>query len=341
MFDPVIVVLPSKIPLALVVPLISVSFKKLCLIVELSKFDVAPEPIVVLHIIADELIISSTFIDPDTPTMVISSFNLSSSSKSVPTPKIKLFEKDDRLALAPDVAPSAFALVTKKPFVECKINVLGFKGAVYKKFISKNDALNFINNECSNIVVSEIVDDDEKYIPYAAGTTFHQSLQNQLKELDELSYHDIAIDNPQRLIRALEICIGTNQPYSSFKTNSKKERDFETIKIGLIADREILYDRINRRVDIMIQNGLLEEAKALLPHKNLNALQTVGYRELFAYFEGNTDKDFAVSEIKKNTRRFAKRQLTWFRKDEDINWFDFETPFDEISALIDSKINAF
>lgn len=168
-----------------------------------------------------------------------------------------------------------------------------------------------------------------------------ESLQNQLKELDELSYHDIAIDNPQRLIRALEICIGTNQPYSSFKTNSKKERDFETIKIGLTADREILYDRINRRVDVMIQNGLLEEAKALLPHKNLNALQTVGYRELFAYFEGNTDKDFAVSEIKKNTRRFAKRQLTWFRKDEDINWFDFETPFDEISALIDSKINAF
>ena len=168
-----------------------------------------------------------------------------------------------------------------------------------------------------------------------------ESLQNQLKELDELSYHDIAIDNPQRLIRALEICIGTNKPYSSFKTNSKKERDFETIKIGLTADREILYDRINRRVDVMIQNGLLEEAKALLPHKNLNALQTVGYRELFAYFEGNTDKDFAVSEIKKNTRRFAKRQLTWFRKDEDINWFDFETPFDEISALIDSKINAF
>ena len=168
-----------------------------------------------------------------------------------------------------------------------------------------------------------------------------ESLQNQLKKLDELSYHDIAIDNPQRLIRALEICIGTNQPYSSFKTNSKKERDFETIKIGLTADREILYDRINRRVDVMIQNGLLEEAKALLPHKNLNALQTVGYRELFAYFEGNTDKDFAVSEIKKNTRRFAKRQLTWFRKDQDINWFDFETPFDEISALIDSKINAF
>lgn len=168
-----------------------------------------------------------------------------------------------------------------------------------------------------------------------------ESLQNQLKELDELSYHDIAIDNPQRLIRALEICIGTNQPYSSFKTNSKKERNFETIKIGLTADRDILYDRINRRVDVMIQNGLLEEAKALLPYKNLNALQTVGYRELFAYFEGNTDKDFAVSEIKKNTRRFAKRQLTWFRKDQDINWFDFETPFDEISALIDSKINAF
>ena len=168
-----------------------------------------------------------------------------------------------------------------------------------------------------------------------------ESLQNQLKELDETSYHEIAIDNPQRLIRALEICIGTNQPYSSFKTNSKKERDFETIKIGLIADREIIYDRINRRVDLMVENGLIEEAKALLSHKDLNALQTVGYRELFEYFEGNIDKEFAISEIKKNTRRFAKRQLTWFRKDEDINWFDFQTPFDEISALIDTKINAF
>ena len=168
-----------------------------------------------------------------------------------------------------------------------------------------------------------------------------ESLQNQLKELDETSYHEIAIDNSQRLIRALEICIGTNQPYSSFKTNSKKERDFETIKIGLTADREIIYERINRRVDLMVQNGLIEEAKALLPHKSLNALQTVGYRELFEYFEGDIDKEFAISEIKKNTRRFAKRQLTWFRKDEDINWFDFQTPFDEISALIDAKINAF
>ena len=168
-----------------------------------------------------------------------------------------------------------------------------------------------------------------------------KSLQNQLKELDETSYHEIAIDNPQRLIRALEICIGTNHPYSSFKTNSKKERNFETIKIGLTADREIIYDRINRRVDLMVENGLIEEAKALLPHKDLNALQTVGYRELFEYFEGNIDKEFAISEIKKNTRRFAKRQLTWFRKDEDINWFDFQTPFDEISALIDTKINAF
>lgn len=168
-----------------------------------------------------------------------------------------------------------------------------------------------------------------------------ESLQNQLKELDETSYREIAIDNPQRLIRALEICIGTNQPYSSFKTNSKKERDFETIKIGLTADREIIYDRINRRVDLMVENGLIEEAKALFPHKDLNALQTVGYRELFEYFEGNIDKEFAISEIKKNTRRFAKRQLTWFRKDEDINWFDFQTPFDEISALIDAKINAF
>lgn len=166
-------------------------------------------------------------------------------------------------------------------------------------------------------------------------------LQQKLKELDEISYNEIAIDNPQRLIRALEICLGTGKPYSSFKTNKTKNRDFETIKIGLTAEREIIYDRINLRVDLMIDEGLIEEAKSVYPYKSLNALQTVGYRELFDYFDGKIERDFAISEIKKNTRRFAKRQLTWFRKDEAINWFDFQTPSKDIIRFINSKINAF
>ena len=151
-----------------------------------------------------------------------------------------------------------------------------------------------------------------------------ETLQEKLKELDYKSYEKVAIDNPHRLIRALEICIGANKPYSYFINKEKEPRNFKSIKVGLIADREIIYDRINQRVDIMIENGLLEEAKALYPHKDLNALQTVGYRELFEYFDGNWDLDFAISEIKKNTRRFAKRQLTWFRRDTETLWFDFK-----------------
>lgn len=140
------------------------------------------------------------------------------------------------------------------------------------------------------------------------------------------------------MIRALEICIGSGKAYSSFLTNPEKNRDFKTISIGLNAERSMIYNRINRRVDLMIENGLLEEAKALLPYKHLNALNTVGYKELFEYIEGNSNLEFAISEIKKNTRRFAKRQLTWFRKDESIKWFDYETDVEEIIDYIESQV---
>ena len=164
------------------------------------------------------------------------------------------------------------------------------------------------------------------------------SLQEKLKKLDLESYKSIAIENPQRLIRALEICIGTKKPYSSFKNKPKTERNFNAIKIGLTAERPILYDRINKRVDLMISKGLLEEAKNLYEYRHLNALQTVGYKELFSYFNGDFTKEFAISEIKKNTRRFAKRQLTWFRKDEDILWFDFKTPTETIISEVKKRI---
>ncbi len=166
-----------------------------------------------------------------------------------------------------------------------------------------------------------------------------QQLQNKLKELDEESYNSIEIDNPHRLIRALEICIGTGKTYSSFKNKPKAKRNFTPIKIGLTADREIMYNRINQRVDIMMENGLLEEAENLYKHKNLNALQTVGYRELFEYFSGNCTLDFAISEIKKNTRRFAKRQVTWNKKDKDILWFDFQTQISKILTKITCILN--
>lgn len=164
-------------------------------------------------------------------------------------------------------------------------------------------------------------------------------LQAQLKQLDPKSYTTIAIDNPQRLIRGLEICIGTGKPYSSFLNHPRKIRSFKTISIGLDAERSTIYDRINKRVDIMIANGLIEEVKSLLPQKDLNALNTVGYKELFHFFEGHWTIDFAISEIKKNTRRFAKRQLTWFKKDKTTTWFDFETDLNKIINHITREID--
>lgn len=149
-----------------------------------------------------------------------------------------------------------------------------------------------------------------------------EKLQKKLQSLDEAYYKTVDLNNPHRLIRALEICIGTGKPYSSFLGKPKKERNFSTLTFGIQAERERIYDNINRRVDIMMSEGLLEEIRSVLPYKDLNALQTVGYKELFKYLEGNWDLETAVSEIKKNTRRFAKRQLTWFKRNEETIWLD-------------------
>lgn len=164
-------------------------------------------------------------------------------------------------------------------------------------------------------------------------------LQNKLKELDPISYQKISIDNPHRIIRALEICIGTNTPYSTFKNKPKEKRNFIPIKIGLTANRETIYQRINQRVDIMIKEGLIEEAKKLHLYKELNALQTVGYKELFLFFEHKLSLKEAIEEIKKNTRRFAKRQITWNKKDTDIIWFNYQTKPNDIIKEIEKIRN--
>ena len=162
-------------------------------------------------------------------------------------------------------------------------------------------------------------------------------LQNKLKALDPLSYGTMSLDNPHRVMRALEICIGSGQPYSSFLNKDKAERPFKTITIGLTAERATIYDRINHRVDIMMADGLLEEAKALQHVQHLNALNTVGYSELFKFLNGEWTLEFAVSEIKKNSRRYAKRQLTWFRNDTDMNWFEPDQT-SEIISFIEKRI---
>ena len=163
-------------------------------------------------------------------------------------------------------------------------------------------------------------------------------LQKQLKKLDIDSYNEIEIQNPHRLIRALEVCIGTKQTYSSFKNKNKVKRNFIPIKIGISTTREIIYNRINKRVDSMVQEGLLNEVKELYKHRGLNALQTVGYREIFNYFDEKYPLEFAIEEIKKNTRRFAKRQVTWNKKDLDIIWFDYKDNVSNIIKTIETII---
>ncbi len=167
-----------------------------------------------------------------------------------------------------------------------------------------------------------------------------QYLQQELEKLDPVHYEKVAKENPQRLMRALEVCIGSGKPYSSFLNIKKNSRNFIPIVIGLEAEREIMYSRINQRVDIMVDSGLEEEARELYPNKKLNALQTVGYRELFSYFDGEFTRDFAIEEIKKNTRRFAKRQMTWFKRNQETHWFDFMTSPQEIINYIEKLMHA-
>jgi len=150
-------------------------------------------------------------------------------------------------------------------------------------------------------------------------------LQDKLKAADPIYYHQVDLNNPQRLIRALEVYEITGAPFSSYRKGDKDPRSFSIVKIGIDLPREILYQRINQRVDDMVAYGLVEEVRSLLPYRHLNALNTVGYSELFDYFDGKTDLETAISLIKQNTRRFAKRQMTWFRKDRDIRWIDPST----------------
>jgi tRNA dimethylallyltransferase len=190
--------------------------------------------------------------------------------------------------------------------------------------------------EIEPTIRESVINDYEQY-----GIDF---LKKELQNLDLAFYNKITQENPQtllnphRLMRFIEVCKGTGKPYSSFLNKDKNERNFIPIIIGLEADRKVLYDRINQRVDLMIAQGLEAEGQALFKHKNLNALQTVGYKEFFNFFEGQSTLDFTIEEIKKNTRRFAKRQLTWFKRDENIKWFDYKTDPKIIIECINSAI---
>lgn len=164
-----------------------------------------------------------------------------------------------------------------------------------------------------------------------------EKLCAELKLLDPEYYRIVDLKNPKRVIHALEICYMTGKTYTSFRTQQKKQRPFRIIKVGLTRDRAELYDRINRRVDIMIEEGLLEEARSVYPYHTLNSLNTVGYKEMFNYLDGTWELPFAIEKIKQNSRIYSRKQMTWFKRDEEIQWFHPEQET-EILDYINTKI---
>lgn len=165
------------------------------------------------------------------------------------------------------------------------------------------------------------------------------AIRARLKILDPVFYNEVDLKNPKRVIHALEVCLMAGRPYSSLRTNSKKERSFNIVKVGFARNREELYNRINQRVDKMIEDGLIEEAWKLYPKRRLNSLNTVGYKELFEYFDGNCSLDFAIDKIKQHSRNYARKQLTWFNKDKEINWINLSDNKTGVVEKIVSLIN--
>ncbi len=189
--------------------------------------------------------------------------------------------------------------------------------------ILSGGSMMYIDAICKGIDDIPTIDDklrQEVYLLYE--TEGLDAVRSQLKILDPVFYSQVDLKNHKRVIHALEVCLMTGKPYSSFRTNAVKKRPFDIIKIGLMRNREELYERINRRVDEMLANGLVEEARKFYPFKHLNSLNTVGYKELFNYFGGEWTLDFAIEKIKQNSRIYSRKQMTWFKRDKEINWIN-------------------
>jgi len=163
-------------------------------------------------------------------------------------------------------------------------------------------------------------------------------MQQKLKKLDYEHFKFMDKQNPQRLVRAIEVCLSTGKKYSELRNQTAKKREFDIIQVGITADREVIYDRINQRVDSMVKDGLVEEVTGLFAQKELNSLNTVGYKEIFRHLEGEWELDFAIEKIKQNTRNFAKRQLTWFKKDEKTTWFDIMNEKNKLVQHIEKSL---
>lgn len=193
---------------------------------------------------------------------------------------------------------------------------------VHKNVLMTGGSMMYIDAVCKGIDDLPTIDRELRdQLKEQYETEGLDNLRMQLKKIDPRYYSKVDLKNPKRILHALEIFYMTGKPYSSLRTNKKKTRDFEIVKIGLNRDRTELYNRINARVDLMIEEGLIDEARKLYKHKNLNTLNTVGYRELFSHFDGDISLEEAIEKIKANSRKYARRQLTWFRRDKEINWF--------------------
>lgn len=215
-------------------------------------------------------------------------------------------------------------------------------GLLDKLFLKKDNiimsggSMMYVDAVCNGI--DDIPSVDEKIrrqVIYMYETQGFEVIKSELKKLDPEYFDVVDKNNPKRVIHALEICLSTGKTYTSFRTYKKKERPFRIMKIGLYRERAELYSRIDRRVDEMIAQGLVEEARAMYPHRTLNSLNTVGYKELFDYFDDKCTLEDAVFKIKCNTHKYCRKQLTWFKRDKDIRWFSPEN-VEEIINYINS-----
>ena len=224
---------------------------------------------------------------------------------------------------------------------ECEKQTIELLSNLYKEkdeVLLVGGSMMYIDAVCNGIDEIPSIDSDlRNEIVERSKNEGIESLRMQLKQLDPVFYNQVDLKNTKRVIHALEICLMTGKAYSELRTNTRKRRDFNIIKIGLNRDRAELYARINTRVDQMIEEGLIEEAKAIFEFRHFNSLNTVGYKELFEHFEGNISLEKAIELIKRNSRRYAKRQLSWFRRDEEIEWFHPDQE-DEIMQYLKKQI---
>ena len=207
-------------------------------------------------------------------------------------------------------------------YEEDAIKLINELSSTHDNLLLSGGSMMYIDAVCNGIDDIPTVDPEiREELKERLQTEGLEKLRSELRILDPEYYNIVDLKNPKRIVHALEICYTSGKTYTSFRIRRKKERPFQIIKIGLRREREELFGRINKRVDAMMDEGWLEEAKGLFPQRQLNALNTVGYKELFKYIDGTWNLDFAIEKIKKNTRDYAKKQMTWFAHDESIHWF--------------------